>query len=110
MTAIIPFDSVRGLLIMHEGQGICCVVFSRYCSASFQLLLYFPQIITASYSLTIKLSDHKKMVNLYRMAQKKWDGPCISKEKLLVELAKEEIIENGIWLSYCCGNAPSVNL
>jgi hypothetical protein len=34
----------------------------------------------------------------------------MSKEKLLIELAKEEIIEKGIWLSYCRNNAPGVNL
>ena len=95
---------------MHEGQeimlrGVFKILLGIFSAVTLFLANYYGKLF-----LNRKLSDHKKMANLYKIAQKKWGDPCISKEKLLFELAKEEIIENGIWLSYCRDNAPSVNL
>lgn len=61
-------------------------------------------------SLERKTVDHKKMAALYAAAQKKWNTPGILIHRVALELAREEIVENGVWLSYSRDNAPSVNL
>ena len=54
--------------------------------------------------------DHEKMALLFESAAQRYD--CNSGEYELVfrELAREEIIENGNWMSYCEENRPTFNL
>ena len=45
------------------------------------------------------------MVALYQQALEKWNMPEVSYERVARELAREEIIENGVWLSYSRHNS-----
>lgn len=61
-------------------------------------------------SLKRKISDHDKMIALYKVALELYDHPEIKREKLFISLAKESMIENGDWLTYCRDETPSVFL
>jgi len=96
--------------MIHEGQevllrGVFKILLGIISAVTLFLANYYGKL-----SLKRKLSDHEKMAKLYKAAQLRWDDPCIAKEKLLIELAEEEIIENGVWLSYCRDNTPGVSL
>jgi len=98
------------MLITHEGQtillrGLLKILLGVFSAVSLFLSSYFGKL-----SLQRKASDHKKMVSLYEAALNKWDKPGFSPEKVLIELAREEIVENGIWLSYCRDNSPGINI
>lgn len=55
-----------------------------------------------------KSVDHEKMIRLYQTAGEHYaEG---ENAQLFLALAREEIIENGNWVSYCRENAPSFNL
>lgn len=61
-------------------------------------------------SLKRKISDHDKMIALYKVALELYDHPEIQKDKLFVTLAKESMNENGDWLTYCRDETPSIFL
>ena len=56
-----------------------------------------------------KSVDHEKMIRLYRTAGKRFELEK-DRKSLFLSLAKEEIIENGNWISYCRENPPSFNV
>ena len=60
-------------------------------------------------SLLRSIDDHKKMARFYaRMDDRlKLFGPS---EEVLMQLAREELIENGNWRSYQQDNAPDLNI
>ena len=60
-------------------------------------------------SLPRKLSDHGKMAKFYAMMSNALAEHGQS-EALLEQLAREELIENGNWLSYQRDNAPDISL
>lgn len=61
-------------------------------------------------SLERKLEDHEKMILLFKEASSKYDKYPKKHKDLFINLAKEEIIENGNWVSYCKENKPDFNL
>ncbi len=60
-------------------------------------------------SLPRKLSDHGKMARFYARASEQLAAHGQS-EALLRRLAREELIENGNWLSYQRDNTPEISL
>jgi hypothetical protein len=95
---------------MHEGQeliirGAIKVILGGASAVTLFLANYYGKL-----SIERKAADHKKMQALYSMAQEKYNEAGIPKDKLLWELAREEIIENGNWYSYCQDNAPGIIL
>jgi hypothetical protein len=50
------------------------------------------------------------MTGLFSSAKEQFESGKIDKKQLFRELAREEIIENGNWFSYCRENPPSFNL
>lgn len=61
-----------------------------------------------------KAEDNGKMVLFYASANERWkevrDLPDTDKEKFLKEIAREEIVENGIWCSYVGENRLEINV
>ncbi len=57
-----------------------------------------------------KSADHEKMALLYAAAKKRYEESPDARERVLWALAREEIIENGNWFSYCSENPPSFNV
>jgi hypothetical protein len=97
-----------------NGKNVALITLGLLSSVTLFLSNYYGKL-----SLERKTSDHEKMAALYEAAQKKWTFPestsdqgvtPIPVERIAMELAREEIIENGVWLSYSRDSAPSVNL
>ncbi len=61
-------------------------------------------------SFTRKSIGHEKMALLYAAAREQYESGQVRTEKLFWELAREEIVENGDWFSYCRENSPSFNV
>lgn len=57
-----------------------------------------------------KSADHEKMASLYESAKAKFENGQTDLKQLFLELAREEIIETGNWMSYCRENSPSFNV
>ena len=61
-----------------------------------------------------KADDNAKMVTFYASANERWrevrDLPYADVERFLKEIAREEIVENGIWCSYVNENGLEINV
>ena len=110
MMLIIPTDAIKHALLLHDGQQIIFRGTLKILLGSFSAVTLFLSNYYGKLSLDRKVSDHKKMAALYESAKAKWGNDGIDKENLLIELAREEIIENGVWLSYNRDNAPTVDI
>lgn len=99
-----------GFLLQHTGQDFTLRSF-------FKLLLGIVSSVTvflADYygrlSLDRKTEDHEKMARLYREAAEQFENHPSERKELFIALAREEIIENGNWVSYCRENPPSFDV
>ena len=61
-------------------------------------------------SLERKETDHIRMEQLFMAASERYDRSEGSHMELFEELAREEIIENGNWFSYCRENSPTFDI
>ncbi len=60
-----------------------------------------------------KCEDHAKMKNLYIYALRNWDNIVSDKtrfNRFVVNIAREEIIENGVWYSYVNESGLQINI
>ena len=60
-----------------------------------------------------KSDDHAKMKNLYIYALRNWDNILNDKmrfNRFIINIAREEIVENGIWYSYVNESGLQVNI
>ncbi len=57
-----------------------------------------------------KAFDHEKMAMLFAAAGKRYDAAPEAYESVFRDLAREEIIENGNWMSYCKEDRPTFSL
>lgn len=94
----------------HAGQALTL-------RSLFKLLLGIVSAVTvflAEYygklSFGRKTEDHVKMARLYSGASERFESHPDERKALFLALAREEIIENGNWLSYCKENPPSFNV
>ena len=97
-------------LLQHTDQAFTLRSF-------FKLLLGIVSSVTvflADYygrlSLDRKTEDHEKMARLYMQAAEQFEKHPSERKELFLALAREEIIENGNWVSYCRENPPSFNV
>jgi hypothetical protein len=110
MSSVIPSGAFQNLLLMHEGQAIVLRGAFKIVLGVMSAIALFLSNFYGKLSLERKISDNEKMAALYHSAQKKWDEPGISRENIMLELAREEVIENGFWLSYSRDNKPDINI
>lgn len=61
-------------------------------------------------SLARKTADHEKMAGLYEKVSARLIEAPGESAALFTALAREELIENGNWLSYCRENPPSFDI
>ncbi|MCH5172341.1 MAG: hypothetical protein J1F31_05900 [Erysipelotrichales bacterium] len=54
--------------------------------------------------------DNERMECLYFTSLNKWDTTSVHFKQLVITLAREEIVENGIWLSYMADNDLEITL
>ncbi len=61
-------------------------------------------------SLERKSSDHKKMELLFAQALRQFNETAALQPELFRQLGREELIENGNWVSYCQENTPDFSV
>ena len=96
--------------MQHDGQiftlrGLLKIVLGGVSAITVFLSGYYGKL-----SLERKSLDHEKMASLYSSAKEQFERGNINSEQLFSELAREEIIENGNWFSYCRENSPSFDI
>lgn len=78
-------------------------------AASLLFASYFGKL-----SFDRKAEDNLKMGMFYSSAYARWQEaksrPSVEKDKFVKEIAREEIIENGIWCSYVKDNSLEINI
>jgi len=75
------------------------------------LIPAFTFVVSSYYgklSLTRKIRDGQRMTALYTEALEAYDNPLTDRARLLTELAREELVEAGDWLSYTLENRPDL--
>jgi len=100
---------IRKIVMMHDGQefvirGIFKIVLGVFSAITLFLSNYYGKL-----SLNRKISDHEKMIAHYKSARERFQDPSLARDLLFLELAKEEIVENGNWFSYCSDNTLTIN-
>ncbi len=110
MAAEIPTAALRRLLMMHPGQqvtvrGLFKIALGVVSAAALFFSGYYDRL-----SLDRKSEDHEKRAALYELAAMRIEEKNIDIEKLCRELAREELIETGVWYSYCKENRPGLDL
>ena len=103
-------EGLPAFFLPHQGQeiiirGIIKVLVGVSSAVSLFAANYYGKL-----SLKQKRGDHEKMVLLLRAAQRRLNGEDAKREDVLRELAREELTENGIWLSYSRDNAPTISM
>ena len=79
----------------------------------FGVLTVVSFLITASMgklSYDRQKNDNTRMKRLYFTALSKWDATSTHFEQLVITLAREEIVENGVWMSYMLDNSLEITL
>ena len=79
----------------------------------FGVLTVVSFLITASMgklSYDRQKDDNTRMKRLYFTALSKWDATSPHFEQLVITLAREEIVENGVWLSYMLDNSLEITI
>jgi hypothetical protein len=110
MSSVIPSGSIKNILLMHEGQQIVLRGAFKIILGVMSAIALFLSNYYGKLSLERKISDNEKMAALYHAVQRKWDEPGTRRELIMVELAREEVVENGFWLSYSRDNKPDISI
>lgn len=100
-----------------DGELICgvswrsagTIVMGTVTAASLLFNSYFGKL-----SFGRKAEDNRRMCMFYASACARWEEakslPADEMAKFIREIAREEIVENGIWCSYVKDNAPEINI
>lgn len=110
MSSMIPSGSFQNILVMHEAQQIVLRGAFKIILGVMSAIALFLSNYYGKLSLERKISDNEKMAALYHAAQRKWDEPGTQRELIMIELAREEVVENGFWLSYSRDNKPDISI
>ena len=103
-------EGLPGLFLPHPGQEIMLRGFIKVLLGVSSAVSLFAAKYYGKLSLKQKRGDHEKMALLLRTAKMRLEENGADKEQILRELAREELTENGVWLSYCKDNAPDISL
>lgn len=109
-TLVIPIDPLHQILMFHPEQDIILRGILKIILGTISAITLFLSNYYGKLSLDRKIADHKKMIDQYQNVQPLFSHQQKSAENLFIALAKEEILENGSWLSYCKDNELTVNL
>jgi len=97
--------SIMGIVFLGISLKLwCCILVGVSSAASLFISTYYEKL-----ALRRKAEDHNSMMNLYKDALRKLNSTELPKE-IVLEIAKEEIRENGNWFSYMKENKLDVNL
>ncbi len=110
MTGSIFSGSFPALLLHHPEQELTLRSLMKVLLGGVSATTVFLANYYGKLSFERKSIDHEKMIGLYSSAKEQFESGKVDKKQLFRELAREEIIENGNWFSYCRENPPSFNI
>ncbi|MCQ2530162.1 MAG: hypothetical protein MJ086_02765 [Lachnospiraceae bacterium] len=102
--------SFLNLAIQNQEYGLTVLALMKILLGGVSAITVFLANYYGKLSFERKTIDHAKMSDLYESAKWQYEYGQMDRKQLFRELAREEIIENGNWMSYCKENPPSFNL
>jgi hypothetical protein len=96
--------------MQHEDQAFTLRSLLKIVLGGVSAITLFLSSYYGKLSLERKSLDHEKMASLYLSAKEQFERGNADNDQLFSELAREEIIENGNWFSYCRENSPSFDV
>jgi hypothetical protein len=109
-TIVIPIDPLHQILLFHPEQDIIIRGILKIILGTISAITLFLSNYYGKLSLNRKISDHQKMIDQYQKIQPLFTDNQQGTESLFIALAKEGILENGSWLSYCKDNELTINV
>lgn len=109
-TIVIPIEPLHRILLFHPEQDIIVRGVLKILLGTISAITLFLSNYYGKLSLNRKISDHQKMIDQYEKILPLFNEHLKNEESLFMALAKEEILENGSWLSYCKDNELTINL
>ncbi len=103
-------DPLPAFLMQHEEQALTLRSLLKIVLGGVSAITLFLSSYYGKLSLERKSLDHEKMASLYLSAKEQFERGNANNDQLFSELAREEIIENGNWFSYCRENSPSFDV
>ena len=97
-------------LMDHAFIGISMRSWAKIVWGCLSVVVLFVAGYYGRLSFERKAYDHEKMALLFKAAALRFETDPASYETVFRELAREEIIENGNWMSYCKENRPTFSL
>lgn len=99
----------EGEIIGIPWRSVGIIVMGTITAASLLFTSYFGKL-----SFGRKAEDNQKMSMFYASACSRWEEaklrPDAEIKKFVKEIAREEIVENGIWYSYVRDNSLEINI
>ena len=97
------------LLGIIAWRSVGIIVMGTTTAASLLFTSYFGKL-----SFGRKADDNQKMRMFYASAYARWkkveSSQTANRNKFFKEIAREEIVENGIWCSYVMDNSLEINI
>ncbi|KZX11267.1 hypothetical protein [Methanobrevibacter curvatus] len=106
----IPLGILSKILLMQNNQEFLLRDVFKMAFVLASAITLFLSNYYGKLPLSRKISDHKNMINLYSQAIEKFEDENNQKKEVFLELAQEEIIENGNWLSYSKDNEIDISI
>ena len=99
----------EGNAFLHVScRNLGAILMGLFAAGSLLLSSYWGKL-----SYDRKADNNKKMIHFYATALERWSevkGHPAEVEKFVKEIAREEIVENGIWCSYVSENRLDINV
>ena len=109
MNTIMFTNPLPSFLLQHSGQQFSVRSFFKIILGTVSAITLFTSNYYGKLSFERKTIDHQKMMCLYQQADQEFEHNDYN-SRLFLNLAREEMIENGEWFSYCRENKPTFNL
>ncbi|MCL2114628.1 MAG: hypothetical protein FWH29_00220 [Methanobrevibacter sp.] len=105
-----PVEHIKNMILLQKGQSVIVRDLFKMFFISFSTATIFLANYYGKLSLKRKAFDHDNMIMLYKSAQTKLSKNELNRDDIFIELAREEILETGNWLSYSRDNTPDINI
>jgi hypothetical protein len=108
LTSVLEFVFTKVMAVDLVGISVCSwLKIALGCASAVTL---FVSGYYGSLSLERKVHDHERMAILFERAATAYEQHPDARRELFRQLAREEVIENGTWMSYCTEDRPSFSL
>lgn len=108
--AVLVLEFLMPTYLEHSWKNLSFSAWLKILWGSFSAITLFSTTYYGQQSLERKMTDHEKMAGLFEEAERRYKEQPDARMELFRELAREEIIESGNWMSYCHENRPTFSI